>query len=106
MARPNLLQLQAELAAGGVVLPGALYTDDSGVVRCYDAAGVLTDLPPEAAPLVAAHVPAAPPDPLQRADAPLLEVLADPRADLVQLKGALAAWLRARSDRQVGGPAR
>lgn len=90
MPRPNLLQLQAELAAAGVVLPGALYTDDSGVVRCYDAAGVLTDLPPEAAPLVAAHVPATPPDP----DAELRAAI-DAATTLADLKAALLGKSRA-----------
>lgn len=58
---PNLPQLQAELAAAGVATP-ALGLDADGV-HTYDTDGQRADLPPAAAPIVAAHVPVAPADP-------------------------------------------
>jgi hypothetical protein len=52
----NLIQLQAELAAAGVVVP-ALGTNGPAVFT-YNPDGSFLELPPAAAPVVAAHTPA------------------------------------------------
>lgn len=51
----QLLRLQAELAAAGIVVDRLGYEGE--VVFTYDAAGLPIDLPPEAAPVIAAHDP-------------------------------------------------
>lgn len=56
----SLPQLQAELAAAGIVVRGLTLLPD-GTLTAPDEDGVPQPLPPEADPIVAAHVPDPPP---------------------------------------------
>lgn len=87
----NLVQLQAELAAAGVVVP-ALGTID-GKLCTYDAQGVAISPPAAVAAVVAAHVAVFPPT---RAQA-LATALAAANAsnDVPGLRAALAAVIQA-----------
>lgn len=57
----DLPRLQAELAAAGIVVP-ALGTGND-LVHTYDESGVIAPLPPEAAAVIATHVPPEPTEP-------------------------------------------
>jgi hypothetical protein len=50
----DLRLLQEELAAVGIVVPGLGFSGDN--IHTYDPGGAIVDLPPEAAPVVDAHV--------------------------------------------------
>jgi hypothetical protein len=65
--RPNLRQLSDEIAAAGILIPNGLgaygidENDSIVVVHTYDAVGTIIDLPPEAGPILLAHIPPTPP---------------------------------------------
>lgn len=56
--RIDLALLEQQLASAGVVVDGLGHsgTDADGELYTYDASGTTTDLPPEAGPVVEAHV--------------------------------------------------
>lgn len=84
----NLAQLQAEMGAAGVAATALGQTGPE--LFTYDKSGVPCELPEGAAAVVAAHVPAVPPDPDTE-----LEAAITAATTLAQLRDALLGKTRA-----------
>jgi hypothetical protein len=117
---PNLEQLAQELAAAGIVTDGLGWDAERGVytfgevaqdfqvqtgedadgqpvyeTQTHTVSGAIVPLPDAAAPVVAAHVPAAPVDPVAQADAAFYAAMSA-ATTVAQIKAATLAWMTAR----------